>query len=187
MYINRDSANTINFRPGVFFRSARPRESNVCSEFRIWKSRTFHFSNPGSSTRNGCWLLLYVPVLCTFFDTAHCTGCAPDEKDHCFVMILVLSFAAVVILLQKFDFRNCMLKSDNHAKSVPSQGNKNDDDDSDSSYGAILTAATTDSEWIEEWSDMNHPSECDRPNRSTHVTIDVFSGPLSVAQEPKNS
>ena len=59
-------------------------------------------------------------------------------------MIFVLSFAAVLVLVQKFDFRNCMLKSDDHGSDL--RNNKDDDDDDHNANDTILTIATTDSE-----------------------------------------
>jgi hypothetical protein len=58
-------------------------------------------------------------------------------------MIFVLSFVAVVFLVQKFDFRKCMLKSDND---INDHGNNNDYADDNNNNGTFLAQATTDSE-----------------------------------------
>jgi hypothetical protein len=65
-------------------------------------------------------------------------------RGYYHVMIFVLSFAAVVFLVQKFDFRKCMFKSDNHINDL--QDNKDCDDDSNKYNGAILAQVSTDSD-----------------------------------------
>lgn len=71
-------------------------------------------------------------------------------------MIFVLSFTAVVFLVQKFDFRNCMLKSTTkNGNDFPSSKDPNDDDDDyDRSNDSFQTISTTDVEWIDDWTDL---------------------------------
>jgi hypothetical protein len=52
-----------------------------------------------------------------------------NTRIYYYSMIFVLSFAAVVFLVQKFDFRNCMLKSNNTDRGTDDFISKDDGDD----------------------------------------------------------
>jgi hypothetical protein len=66
-------------------------------------------------------------------------------------MIFVISFTAIILLLQKFDFRNCTRKSDGNFQSDDLDVNKamknddGEDNDDDGSNTTIITVATEDS------------------------------------------
>ena len=75
-----------------------------------------------------------------------------------YIMIFVLSFTAVVFLVQKFDFRKCMLKSNtkNGNDFLNCKDHNDEDDDSyDGSNDTFQTIWTTDIEWIDDWTDLH--------------------------------
>ena len=82
-----------------------------------------------------------------------------------YIMIFVLSFTAVVFLVQKFDFRNCMLKSTTkNGNDFPSSKDPNDDDDDyDRSNDSFQTIWC----WMNWWLDGSTPNRHSQSDTST--------------------